>query len=115
MCGHSCDMLKPNKHVGQWWRWQTKKPKSQVWLHFSKLSAENAFFNIFIAECKSGYGNTSNLKKTLVKPKIQLRAECTGFEAKFIDMLFSSIDQAIVNKHVMSDSMSETLTFNSNR
>lgn len=62
-----------------------QKPKSQVWLHFSKLSAENAFFNIFIAECKAGYGNTSNLKKTLVKPKIQLKAECTGFEAKFID------------------------------
>lgn len=57
----------------------------QVWLHFSKLSAENAFFNIFIAECKAGYGNASNLKKTLVKPKIQLKAECTGFEAKFID------------------------------
>lgn len=41
-----------------------QKPKSQVWLHFSKLSAENAFFNIFIAECKENPGKTQNTTKS---------------------------------------------------
>lgn len=41
---------------------------SQVWLNFSKLDDHNA-------KCQSGYSNTSNLRKRLVKHKVYLKAE----------------------------------------
>ncbi|MEQ2237298.1 hypothetical protein ILYODFUR_021741, partial [Ilyodon furcidens] len=46
--------------------------RSKVWLHFSKCDADYARCNICKAKCKASGGNTSNLRKHLVKHKIFL-------------------------------------------
>ncbi|XP_034018810.1 homeodomain-interacting protein kinase 1-like [Thalassophryne amazonica] len=48
---------------------------SNVWPHFSKCDADYARYNICNAKCKTSGGNTSNLRKHLVKQKIFLNAE----------------------------------------
>lgn len=41
-----------------------------MWLHFTKLDADNAIWNICNTKCKAGNGNTYNLKKHLIKQDI---------------------------------------------
>ncbi|MED6262614.1 hypothetical protein ATANTOWER_022790 [Ataeniobius toweri] len=51
---------------------------SKVRLHFSKCDADYARCNMQYVKCKASSGNTSNLRKHLVKHKIFLKAEeCT--------------------------------------
>ncbi|MED6248906.1 hypothetical protein ATANTOWER_006788 [Ataeniobius toweri] len=50
------------------------------WLHISKCGAEYRCCNICEAKCKTIGGNTSNLRKHLVKHRIFVKAEeCTIF------------------------------------
>ncbi|XP_059210462.1 serine protease FAM111A-like [Centropristis striata] len=62
-----------------------RKP-SKVWLHFSKCDADYARCNICDVKCKASSGNTSNLRKHLVKHKIFLKAE----ECRIFDSLRST-------------------------
>ncbi len=56
------------------------RKRSGVWLHFTKQDADNAICNICKTKYKAGCGNTSNLRKHLIKHKIYLKAqECTVF------------------------------------
>ncbi|MED6255484.1 hypothetical protein ATANTOWER_010448, partial [Ataeniobius toweri] len=50
----------------------TDRKRLKVWLHFSKCDADYAHCNICDAKCKASVGNTSNLRKHLVKQKIFL-------------------------------------------
>ncbi|MED6275361.1 hypothetical protein CHARACLAT_025801 [Characodon lateralis] len=43
------------------------RKRSKVWLHFSKCGADYALCNNCDAKCKASSGNTSNLRKHLVK------------------------------------------------
>ena len=53
-----------------------------MWLHFSKVYADNTHYSICDAKGKARQGNTSNMKKYLVKLKIYLKAdECAVFDS----------------------------------
>ncbi|MEQ2282200.1 hypothetical protein AMECASPLE_038033 [Ameca splendens] len=72
------------------------RKRGKVWLHFSKCDADYARCNICKAECKASDGNTSNLRKHLVKHKIFLKAEeCAVFislRSTAITTAFSTVD-----------------------
>ncbi|MED6250959.1 hypothetical protein ATANTOWER_017396 [Ataeniobius toweri] len=58
------------------------RKRSKVWDHFSECDADYARYNICDGKCKASGGNTSNLRKHLVKCKIFLKAEeCTVFHS----------------------------------
>ncbi|MEQ2300922.1 hypothetical protein AMECASPLE_030754 [Ameca splendens] len=63
------------------------RKRFKVWLHFSTCGADYSCCNICDAMCKTSCGNTSNLRKHLVKHKIFLKAEeCTqiyGYNSAF--------------------------------
>ncbi|MEQ2236175.1 hypothetical protein ILYODFUR_009772 [Ilyodon furcidens] len=48
------------------------RKRSKVWLHFPKCDADYSRYNICDTKCKASGGNTSNLRKNLVKHKIFL-------------------------------------------
>ncbi|MEQ2180169.1 hypothetical protein GOODEAATRI_032909 [Goodea atripinnis] len=66
-------------------RWSSQqsmsdRKRSKLWPHFSKCDAHYGRCNICDAKCKVSSGNTSNMRKHLIKSKIFLKAkECTIF------------------------------------
>ncbi|KAL7395231.1 hypothetical protein ABVT39_012723 [Epinephelus coioides] len=59
-----------------------ERKRLKVWLHISKSDADYTRCNICDTKCKASYGNTSNLRKHLVKHKVFLKADdCTVFDS----------------------------------
>ncbi|MEQ2157974.1 hypothetical protein GOODEAATRI_007382 [Goodea atripinnis] len=83
---------------------------SKVWLHFSKCDADYARCNICDAKCRASSGNTSNLRKHLVQPKIFLvslrsTATASSFGTVSTPASISSLSSAASN---MGEEMFET-------
>ncbi|MEQ2188137.1 hypothetical protein GOODEAATRI_011829 [Goodea atripinnis] len=91
------------------------RKRLKVWLHFSKCIADYACCNICDTKCKASSGNTSNLRKHLVKHQIFLKAEefticdSLGYTAKTPALGTVSTPASVSNSSSAASNMREKI------